>query len=85
MLASAHKLALTGAILTLGGFSCFWIEIHWEEAIRARKRLSFYYDQIAKGGTDRPWRRDYTGIAAILALTLSALFAVWVTVSPCPG
>jgi hypothetical protein len=78
----AHKMVLTGAVLTLGGFSSYWIDIHWGVMIRARKLLSFYYDQIAGKGKDEPWGRDYTSIIAISVLTLMALLAVWVNVPP---
>jgi hypothetical protein len=81
-LAVAHKLALTGAILTLSGFACFWIEMHWEAALRARNQLSFYYDRVSRTGQDRPWQRDYTCIAAILALASMGLLAVWITIRP---
>ena len=83
-LATAHKLILTGATLTLGELSCYWIKIHWETMIRARKRLSYYYDYIAEESKDRPWRQDYTSIAAILTLALMAILALFFTpVSPC--
>ena len=58
---------MTLAILVLGGFSCFWMHVHWQEYLRARKQLSAYYNEIAENGQDKPWRHDYTGTAAVLA------------------
>jgi len=50
MLALAHKRVLTFAIVILGGFSCCWIKVHWDEYLRARKKLASYYDRIAAKG-----------------------------------
>jgi len=77
MLAEAHRLVLTAAILILCVFSCLWMALHWVEYCRVRDKLSSYYDQIPASGKDDYWRYDYTSIAAIVALTLVAIFSVW--------
>jgi hypothetical protein len=77
MLVEEYKWFLSAAISILGGCSCFWIELHWREYLRARKKLSFYYDQIATNGKDSPWKHDYTSIAAVLSLSIVALISVW--------
>jgi len=82
-LALPHKILLTVAIFILCGFSCYWIDIHWSVAIAARKRLSFYYDKIAENNKDAFTDQDWPSIAAILALTLASLAAVWINVRPC--
>ncbi|MGA2889066.1 MAG: hypothetical protein ABSE51_13515 [Terracidiphilus sp.] len=79
-LTDAHRWILTAAILILCAFSCPWMGLHWAEYCRVRDRLSFYYNQIPVSGKDDYWRYDYTSTAAIIALTLVALFSVWSSV-----
>jgi branched-subunit amino acid ABC-type transport system permease component len=77
MLEPAHRWLLSFAVVILCGFSCYWIKVHWAGYLRARKKLRFYYDQIAAPDKDHYWRYDYTSMAAIVALALVALVSVW--------
>jgi len=85
MLEESHKCVLTAAIVILWLCSSIWIEVHWAEYLRDRKRLSFYYDQIAAKGKDRYWAHDYTSIAAVLLLSLVALISVWWNIPSAPA
>jgi hypothetical protein len=77
MLALPYKGVLTFAVAILCWSSWRWMELHWAAYLRARKKLSFYYDQIATNGKDSPWKHDYTSIAAVLSLSIVALISVW--------
>lgn len=80
VLADRHKWFLSATIVVLCACSWYWIEIHWAAYLRARKKLSFYFDQLAARGEDRYWPHDYTGLLAVLLLSLTALVAVWWTI-----
>ncbi len=71
-----QKVLLMLIVGILAGFSLVWIHVHWQEYLRARKKLSYYYDQIAKEGRDDPWYYDKTGWMAIVALLVVAIITI---------
>ena len=48
MLPLAYKWAVTFAVVILGAYSWFWIQLHWGEYFQVRDKLSFYYNQTYK-------------------------------------
>ena len=73
-----QKVLLTLVVGILAGFSCTWIDVHWQEYLSAREKLSYYYDQIAEKGPDDPWDYDITGMGAIVALSVVAIITIWI-------
>ena len=58
-------------------YSCYWIDMHWVKYVKARRKLSSYYDKLEDEGSSRVWPHDYTSLAAVLLLSIVAIIAVW--------
>lgn len=76
-----QKGLLSGVVLILCVVSYKWIEVHWKEYLGARRKLSYYYNQIAPDGRDNPYPHDFTGILAICLLGLAAIGVIWFGIS----